>query len=164
MDIEIYLLMTICVSLIVMIGLSAYSIFRDTTKIQNNFNMQIAAATANKKPDIHKLPYTDLMKIVNNTIDYYTSQNMEVLTLSNKTSDEISLSINDLTVDISAKVVMSISPMVHSTILEYVTEEFFSRYVFNSVQALVVLNIEKQRKTLDSQQRKNQKTVEPKEK
>jgi hypothetical protein len=164
MTTEIILLIGCIVLLSVLVVLSGYTIHRDTTKMQNNLQLQIAAASAAKKPEIHKLPYAELMKIVNNTIDYYTSQNMEILSFANKSPEEISLVINDLTIEISTKVETSISPVVYDVITSYVTEEFFSRYIFNSVQALIVLNIEKQKKTMESQQRKIQKTVEQKEK
>lgn len=160
METNTILLVGIFIMIAINVCLAIYTIYRDTTKISNNFELQIAASAALKKPEIHKLPYNELMKIVNSSIDYYTSQNMEVIGLANKTPEEISLLIDDLTADVSTRVVLSISPAVMECILTYITEEFFNRYIYNSVQALIVLNVEKQKNKIASQQRKAQKLEE----
>lgn len=146
MTIEIILLAIIAVMAVLMVVLTTYTIHRDMTKMDNNLKIQIASASANRKPDIHKMSYEDLMKIVNTTIDYFTSQNMEILALSTKSSEEISLMIDELTVDISSRVVLGLSDEVRGSVTAYVSEDFFNRYIYNSVQTLIVLNIEKEKR------------------
>lgn len=135
-------LITFCILCCIVVAL-VYTIYRDTTKMQNNFNVQIAAAQANQRPEINKLTYQELIKIVNEVINYYTSQNMDVIGLASKNEDEISLILDELTADISTKVKISISPMVSDCILGYITEDFYDRYIFNSVRLLIVANVER---------------------
>ena len=123
-----------------------YNIHKDTIERNQMFQIQMTAAKTNKIPDISKLTYPELMKIVNETIDYYTTQNMAVLSLHNKNSAEISLLIDELSADIATKVKVSISKYVSECIICYVTEDFYDRYILNSVRLMLVAQIEKQRR------------------
>lgn len=142
--IAIIALLVMCVVLLaILIGLSVYTIYRDTTKMQNNLDIQIAAATSSKLPEIHKLPYSELMDIVNKTIDYYTTHNLTVNTLSTKSGDEISVQLDDLSADIATTVKLSVSPLVSNCITSYVSEDFYDRYILTTVRLLLVAHIEK---------------------
>ena len=123
-----------------------YTIYRDTNKIEHNFQLQLAAAQAKQRPEIHKLEYSELIKIVNEVINYFTSQNMDVLSLASKTEEEISVILDELTADIATKVKVNISPMISDCITCYVTEDFYDRYILNSTRLMIVANIEKQKR------------------
>lgn len=151
MDAIIIILLVTCVLLLgTLIGLSVYTIHRDTTKFTKNFELQMAAAKTNKLPEINKMQYSDLMKIVNETIDYYTTQNMTVLSLTNKSSEEISLVLDELSADIATKVKVGVSKYVSECITCYVTEEFYDRYIINSVRLMLIAQIEKQKRATRS--------------
>ena len=143
---EIILLSTCIVALFVLIALTAYTIHRDTTKMSNNFQLQITAAQSSQRPDIHKMAYSDLMKIVNETIDYYTVQNLAVKTLASKSSEEISIQLDEIAADIATKVKISVSPQVSNCITAYVTDDFYDRYIINSVRLLLVAHIEREKR------------------
>ena len=151
------LLVIITLSLFLLIGLSIYTIYRDTTRLDNNFRLQMTAASASRMPDISKYSYEELMKMLNNIIDYYTSQNLDVISLANKSEEEISLIMHDMSVDICTKVVTGLSPTFINCIQAYITEDFFNRYIINSVNMMIVLNIEKRRA------RNNRKSSQPKQ-
>ena len=121
------------------------------------FEIQMAGAKMNKLPDIHKMPYNDLMKIVNDTIDYYTTRDLSINSLTNKSSEEISLILDDLSASIATNVKVSVSPYVSDCITCYVTEDFYDRYIINSVRLLLVANIE-QRKSISRRNKINQNT------
>lgn len=129
-----------------LVGLSVYTIHRDTVKENNSFKIQMEAARSRAKPEIHRMPYSDLMKIVNETIDYYATRNLNILTLANKSSDEISLLLDDLSADIATKVKVSVSPYVSECITCYVTEDFYDRYIINSVRMLLLASIEQKKR------------------
>lgn len=141
-----FMLVSVAIPVFLLIVLTGYTIYRDTTKMQNNFQLQITAAQSNQRPDIHKMSYSDLMKIVNETIDYYTTQNLAVKTLASKSAEEISIQLDELSADIATKVKISVSPQVSNCITAYVTEDFYDRYIINSVRLLLVAHIEREKR------------------
>ena len=147
MDAVIIILLATCTLLVgTLVSLTIYTIHRDTTKFTSNFELQMTAAKTNKLPEINKMQYSELMKIVNETIDYYTTQNMTVLSLTNKSSEEISLTLDELSADIATKVKVGVSRYVSECITCYVTEEFYDRYIINSVRLMLIAQIEKQKR------------------
>ena len=132
-----------CVGMLFILGVvSAYTIRRDTEKMTKNFEIQMTAAKTNKMPEINKLSYSDLMKIVNDTIDYYTTKDLTINSLTNKSPEEISLILDEISSDVATKVKVSVSPYVSQCITCYVTEDFYDKYILNSVRGLLIANIE----------------------
>ena len=140
-------------------ALITYTIYRDTTISKRQFELQIAAASSNKMPDIHKMAYSDLMKVVNDTIDYYTTQNLTINPLVSKSSEEISLILDDLSADIATKVKTSVSTHVSQCITCYITEDFYDRYILNNVRLLLVAHIEHAKRASRGTRRPPQKTI-----
>ena len=128
-----------------LLSVSLYIIRKDTINNKQMFEIQMTSAKTNRMPDIYKMPYNELIKIVNETINYYTTQNMTVKSLANKSSEEISLLIDDLSADIATKVKISVSKYVSECITCYVTEDFYDRYIINSVRLLLIAHIEQQK-------------------
>lgn len=143
MDIITIILLASCfITLSILIGMSIYTIHKDTLNNKRMFEIQMTSAKTNRLPDIYKMPYNELMKIVNETINYYTTQNMTLMSLVNKSSEEISLLMDDLSADIATKVKISVSPYVSECITCYITDDFYDRYIINSVRLLLVAHIE----------------------
>lgn len=147
MDAITIILLVTCIGLLgILVGLAIHAVRRDIFTLTKNFEVQMTAAKTNKLPEINKMQYSELMKIVNETIDYYTTQNMTVLSLANKSSEEISLTLDELSADIATKVKVGVSRYVSECITCYVTEEFYDRYIINSVRLMLIAQIEKQKR------------------
>ena len=147
---------------LISIGLAIHTIHRNTVTTKNTFEIQLASAKANKLPDIHKMAYSDLMKIVNDTIDYYTTRDLSLTDLTHKSSEEISLILDDIAADIATKVKVGVSPHVSECITCYIADEFYDRYIINSVRMLLIAYIEKNRRSKQRNIYQNNTTQQPK--
>lgn len=147
----------IAIALLVICVLSMYTIRRDTNRMKHTFEVQMASAKQKSMPEINKMPYPDLMKIVNETINYFTTQNMSVVSLVNKSPEEISILLDELSADIATRVKVSVSPYVSECITCYVTDDFYDRYIINSVRLLLVAHIEQHKRSRQSSHHNNKK-------
>lgn len=136
-------IIAISASLISLLGIGIYIIYRDMKQKEMEFEIKMAAAQASSDSNINNMPYLELKKILDENMKYYVHQNVLISGIINcNTDEERSLMINDLIVATCADVDTSISIKVKNALLNYIADKHLVTYIKNTVRLLIVAEVE----------------------
>ena len=85
------------------------------------------------------------MKIMNNIIGFYVSNTILLNGLQSKDSNTISAVLDDLIIDISTQVRMSMSEELTNAILNYVTKDYLNNIIKDTVRIVLMAKINDKR-------------------
>ena len=136
-------IIAISASLISLLGIGIYIIYRDMKQKEMEFEIKMAAAQASSDSNINNMPYLELKKILDENMKYYVHQNVLISGIINcNTDEERSLMINDLIVATCTDVDTSISIKVKNALLNYIADKHLVTYIKNTVRLLIVAEVE----------------------
>ena len=130
--------------MILMIGLTCYQIYTDYYNRSKMFELQIQMAAGQQMMQ-KDLSWEDLKKIINDIISFIVVSFITNNGLMALSKEELSLSWIGIINELCTKVDMSISPEIKRQAYKSITEEYFVKFIKDSVQITVVYNLEKNR-------------------
>lgn len=136
-----YLMIT---ALIILVILTIYNLRIDTQKREQMFRTQLEMAAA-QQAMTKELPWSELKKILDEILNFICSNYITVNGLRGMTDDRISLLWTSILNDICTTVELSISEELKRQILKNVSLMYLTKYIKDSAQLLVVLDLEKNR-------------------
>lgn len=134
----------IIVALFLLIVITIYSLWIDTRTREHMYRNQMEMAIA-QQAMTKELTWAELKKILDEIMNFTCSNYITINGLRNMPDDEISLSWIGILNDISISVELSISDELRRQILKNVSLMYLTKYIKDSVQLLVVLDLEKNR-------------------
>lgn len=104
---EIVILAILSVNSMMLVLIGIYNIYKDKISKEVMFRLQLKSVDNATIKDA--LPVTDLYKIVDDTIKFYTSRQLKMMNLSDRTEQELSLLISDIILTIASDVELHLS-------------------------------------------------------
>ena len=133
---------SLIVLLMICILVSVIFNLRETAKKNEGMlNIQIEASKVKSVEHITKLSFDECIKIMNNIIGFYVSNTILLNGLQSKDSNTISAVLDDLIIEISTQVRMSMSEELTNAILNYVTKDYLNNIIKDTVRIVLMAKI-----------------------
>ena len=137
---------SLIVLLMVCILASVIFNLRETAKKNEGMlKIQIEASKVKSVEHITKLSFDECIKIMNNIIGFYVSNTILLNGLQSKDSNTISAVLDDLIIEISTQVRMSMSEELTNAILNYVTKDYLNNIIKDTVRIVLMAKINDKR-------------------
>ena len=121
---------------------SLYTIARTAIKNEKMLEMQIEASKIKKTDHVNTMKFDDITGIINNLINFYTSEEIMRQGIFDKTTDEISLILDKLIIEISTKVTLAMSTELIDAFTNYTTKEHLLEYTKSTTRLNLITRIE----------------------
>lgn len=136
MAVSLIVLIMICILISVIFNL------RETAKKNEiMLQIQIEASKVKSVDHITKLPFDECIKIINNIIGLYTTNSILINGLKSKDADAISAVLDELIIELSTQVRMSMSEELTRAILNYVTKDYLNNLIKDSVRIVLLAKL-----------------------
>ena len=137
---------SLIVLLMISILVSVIFNLRETAKKNEGMlKIQIEASKVKSVEHITKLSFDECIKIMNNIIGFYVSNTILLNGLQSKDSNTISAVLDDLIIEISTQVRMSMSEELTNAILNYVTKDYLNNIIKDTVRIVLMAKINDKR-------------------
>ena len=137
---------SLIVLLMICILISVIFNLRETAKKNEcMLKIQIEASKVKSVEHITKLSFDECIKIMNNIIGFYVSNTILLNGLQSKDSNTISAVLDDLIIEISTQVRMSMSEELTNAILNYVTKDYLNNIIKDTVRIVLMAKINDKR-------------------
>ena len=130
--------------MMLMIGLTCYQIYTDYYNRSKMFELQLQMAAAQQMMQ-KDLSWEEIKKIINDITSFIVSSFIVTNGIMRLTNEELSISWISIINELCTKVDMSISPEIKRQTLKSISEEYFTKFIKDSVQITVVYQLEKNR-------------------
>lgn len=131
----------ISVLLVLLIGVIIYQIFTDFYNRKRMFDIQIEMAQAQQMMQ-KDLSWEDARKILNDIISFTVSNYIINNGIMKMKDEELSIMWTMILEDVCTQVEMALSSDMKRQIQKTVTDQYFRKYVKNSVQITIVYQLE----------------------
>lgn len=125
----------------VVIAVTIYQVRSDFYNRKRMFDIQIEMAQA-QQVMTKDLPWEDLKKIINDIISFSVSRYIMNNSLNNIKNDELSLMWPMILSDLCPRIETSLSTEIKRQALKYISEDYFTRFIKNSVEIVIVYQLE----------------------
>lgn len=135
------ILVMILMSFMTLTCIATYIMYRDLTvrKDKQEFDKQMIMAQSMAKVTTS---YDDAFKIIDKLIMVTTMTKINSLNLKAKTPEQLSVILDDVIIESSTHVLLSISDSLKRQLYNYITDEFLTKYVTDNCRRLLVIHIE----------------------
>lgn len=127
--------------LLSILSFDAYTIFINTRKNEGMIQAQIEAGKVTRSNHVTTLPYDASKKIISDLISMYTADALLVGGFKSKKPEEISLAMDDMTIDICMSVWEAMSNELKQSMLFYVTEKHLKIAIKDEVRLNLVARL-----------------------
>lgn len=128
--------------LIVLILLLLYQIRIDTYSKKKLFDIQMEMAQAQQSMT-RELPWSELKKIIDEIVNFTVPNYIITNGIKKMNEDELTLNWTMMLNELCSDIELSISNEIKRQILKTITVEYLTKYIKNSVQIILVYNLQK---------------------
>lgn len=148
------ILLIVCLCVFAMVGFTIilYLIVKMTKPTEKKIEPEPPARIDQMNPNLHlgELSFQDATGIVNNIIAHRVRSLVRRQDLGKYDSDTLSVMIDDLTLQLCTEVDTSINDPLRVRLLMFVSDEFLTYYIHDTVQSILVLSIAEARNNKSS--------------
>lgn len=130
--------------LTLLILLLLYQIRIDSYTRKRLFDIQIEMAQGQQSMT-KELPWSELRKIVDEIVNFTVSNYIVTNGIAKMKSDELTLNWTMILNEVCSEVELSLSDEIKRQILKTITLEYMTKYIKNSVQLVIVYNLQNNR-------------------
>ncbi len=131
----------IIVLLIILIGVIIYQIKMDFYNRQKMFELQIEGAKG-QQAVLKDMSWEDIKKTVNDIISFNVSTYIITNGLQKMKNDELSLMWTMILGELCTRIDMSISDEIKRQAFKSISQDYFSRFIKDSVQITIIYQLE----------------------
>ena len=132
----------ISILLVLLILLLLYQVRVDSYTRKRLFDVQIEMAQG-QQAMTKELPWSDLKKIIDEIIGFTVTNYIITNGLSKMKDDELTLNWTMILNEVCSEVELSLSEEIKRQILKTISLEYMTKYIKNSVQLVIVFNLQK---------------------
>lgn len=130
--------------LFILVGVVLYQIYTDFYNRKKMFELQLEMAKA-QQATTKELTWKEIKDIINDIISFNVSTYIINNGLMKMTNEKLSLMWTMIIGELCTKVDMAISPEIKRQTFKSISEDYFSRFIKNSVEITLVYQLENNR-------------------
>ena len=128
----------------ILIGVVLYQIYTDYFNRKKMFDIQIEMAKA-QQATTKDMSWSDIKQVINDIVSFNVSNYILANGLARMKNEELSIMWTMILGELCTKIELSISDEVKRQALKSITEEYFSRFIKESVQITIIYQLETNR-------------------